>query len=169
MRFWQEKSSYNLFQNYKIKECKGCLEDKTIVYVSGQLCMSCNQTRLTKRYVERAKSKPLFSKKAQDVMKKDSEVYRKVWDMKPHYCEECSVPLANVEAEQAAKQFKFYFSHILKKGMYGKIRHDLRNFNLLCFGCHDKWESADTRKKMKIFEKNKPIMIKLLKQYGYHA
>lgn len=156
-------------QNYKEKVCKGCSETKLIVYVSGCLCMTCNQSRLSKRYSERAKSRPKFSDKAIKTMKSDKKVYKELWETKAHFCEECSKALPNVTAEVAASKCKYVFSHILKKGMYGRIRHDLRNFNLLCFDCHDLWESANTRKTMKIMKKNKLVIVKLLKEYGYTA
>ena len=54
-------------------------------------------------------------------------------------------------------------SHILTKGAHPSLRHDKRNINLVCMEHHQIWEFGD-RKSMKIYEKNKPIIIKLLKR-----
>ena len=159
--------------NFKVGLCtgtdkfEGCWEEKLIVFKSGHLCQTCNNSRLAERYKERAKDKPVFTEKAVKQMNDDNNVYMELWNTKPHFCEECNKHLGDHTDEEAAKNHKYVFSHILKKGMYGKIRHDLRNFNLLCFKCHNRWETAHTRKLMNIWEKNKVLMIQLLKDYGY--
>ena len=153
--------------NYKIGTCEGCGNETYIVYKKGGLCNYCNQKRKAAIYKERQKGKPLLSEKAVKQIRKDEQTYAQVWDSKPHFCEECTKFLGDYTAKEAIKLHREYFSHILKKSLYGKIRNDIRNFNLLCFDCHNLWEKADTRKLMKIWDKNKDIMIELLKEYGY--
>lgn len=159
--------------NFKVGICtgttkfEGCWDETLIVYKAGKLCNSCNNRRKQEAAAIKAKEKPLFTDKAIETMAGDKLTYMELWNTKPHYCEECNKFLGDHTAEEAAKNHKYVFSHILKKGMYGLIRNDARNFNLLCFEHHNQWESANTRKTMNIWEKNKEIMMTLLTEYGY--
>jgi hypothetical protein len=79
--------------------------------------------------------------------------YKQAWESKEHICEECGRYLVNFSPG--------YISHILSRGAHIDKAKDLRNVNILCFECHQKWEFGD-RKKMKIYDKNQ-ITIQILK------
>lgn len=85
---------------------------------------------------------------------KDNRVYNRIWDKKPHYCEECNTWLGHVMRS-------IFMSHIMSKGAHPEFRHEERNFNLLCPNHHRQWETG-SRKIMKIYEKNQ-IIIQILK------
>lgn len=80
--------------------------------------------------------------------------YYWMWDHKPHICENCQHPLHQYSAT--------FVSHILSRGAHPEMAHDPRNSNILCKGCHDKWENETTRKTMRIYPAN-IIIIELLK------
>lgn len=155
------------FINYEVDYCKGCGDPKLIVYKAGRLCDGCNNKRKREVYSERQNDRAKFNDKAIKQMQDDVKMYEKIWDEREPHCQECGKHLGNYTAQEAAKWHKEYFSHILPKGLYGKIRHVLENVNLLCLDHHQMWENRATQKKMKIWKKNKPLMIKLMKKYGY--
>lgn len=86
-----------------------------------------------------------------ELRKKDWEVGRQIWSSQPHRCEECNVDLGDVLR-------KFMLSHNLAKH-HTDIRHDPDNISLLCFNCHQRWETGD-RRGMKIYPKKLPYMEK---------
>jgi len=116
--------------NYKVGLCtgttkfEGCWDETLIVYKAGKLCNSCNNRRKQEEYAKKHKDKPLFTEKAIKTMEGDKLTYMQVWNSKRPYCEECEKFLGNYTAEEAAKNHKEYFSHILKKSMYGLIRNE---------------------------------------------
>lgn len=81
----------------------------------------------------------------------DSRYYRWMWDIKPHWCENCATPL------------KYYssvnISHIRTRGANPEPEHryDPMNSNMLCFDCHNMWEygKLEQKKRMYIYWKNK--------------
>lgn len=87
--------------------------------------------------------------------RENERFFRYMWDIKPHYCEECLKPLAGYSA--------VYISHIITRGSNPMIAHDPRNINILCFNCHNSWEHANTRKGMRIYQSNLE-KIKVLKR-----
>lgn len=87
-----------------------------------------------------------------NIPKANQQFYKYAWENTLiKCCEECMVPLYEYSA--------IYISHILARGGYPELAHDLRNFNLLCGRCHHKWESDKSG--MKIRKKNK-IVINLM-------
>lgn len=86
----------------------------------------------------------------------NEKYYRWVWNHKPHYCEECMKPLNEYSAT--------YVSHILSRGAYPELAHDIRNNNILCFKCHSVWENGD-RESMRIFAKNELTIESLRREY----
>lgn len=79
--------------------------------------------------------------------------YNYCWDNSlVKVCEECMHPLYDYKA--------IYISHILSRGGYPELAHDLRNFNLLCPRCHMQWESDYSG--MKIRKKNKIAIMLML-------
>ena len=162
--------------NYKEGVCKGCSDNKLIVYKSGFLCMTCNRDRLNNRYSDRAKSrvskpykalkrtqiKPV-TKKSLVKIKADDKMYELVWNSRAHFCEECGLSLGDrFRGDNGRVLNRFIYSHILTKGAYPEHRHNLMNFNLLCLKHHQEWENGD-KKKMNIWGKNQLIIEKLKK------
>lgn len=93
----------------------------------------------------------------------NQKFYRMAWEGsaapmdRGHFCQECHRHLENYSAT--------YISHILSRGAHPEMAYDLRNFNILCPACHQKWENGD-RQKMRIWNKNEIIMNTLKKEYG---
>jgi hypothetical protein len=117
----------------------------------------------------RQQIKPI-SKKGNSQVKEDEKTYEEVWESKlVKCCENCGVYLGeefrNFEGKVRDKRM---FSHILSKGAYPEMRNDIRNFNLLCPSCHDKWEflSLEKRKKMAIYVKNLEVIQILKEEYN---
>lgn len=84
--------------------------------------------------------------------------YKWVWKHSNHYCEECLKELPCYSAT--------YVSHILSRGAHPEMAHDPRNVNILCFKHHEMWESAVTRKRMQIFERNEKTINQLKSEYN---
>lgn len=95
--------------------------------------------------------------RGKDIMAANERFFRWVWEHKPKYCEECMKPLYGYSA--------VYCSHILSRGAYPEIAHDVRNVNILCFEHHNQWENGD-RKSMRIYPKNELIIKELLEDYN---
>jgi len=148
-----------MINNYKYGICSGCSEPATIVYKRGNLCMKCNGRRKSEEQFEKAKDRPVITKKAKQVMAADLEFYWSIWTSKRHYCEECDTKLPEFKKEDVGK-YKIFFSHIISKGSEPRLRYHKDNINLLCGQCHIKWHSKD-RSTMKIYEKDQPIIEKL--------
>ena len=89
-----------------------------------------------------------------DIPKANQKFYLYAWENTLiKVCEECMHPLWDFKA--------IYISHILARGGYPELAHDLRNFNLLCPKCHAQWERDYSG--MKIRKKNK-VAIKLMSE-----
>jgi len=96
--------------------------------------------------------------------KLDTSTYLKVWNNKPHECEECGKWLEYAVQENVIKD-RSVFSHILSKGAFPEHRNNVENFNLLCFEHHQQYEFGN-RKSMKIFKNNELIIDKLKRKYN---
>lgn len=48
------------------------------------------------------------------------------------------------------------------------MKYDGRNFNILCFDAHRRWDSSgeEERKKMNIYKRNKTTIDELTRDYG---
>lgn len=86
----------------------------------------------------------------------NEKFYRWCWEHKPHICEECMRPLAEYSA--------VYISHILTRGAHPEAAHDVRNTNILCWRCHNRWENGD-RENMRIWPKNQRTIELLKNEY----
>ncbi len=103
-----------------------------------------------------------ISKKGKQQIKKDEKTYEAVWDSKPHNCEECGKFLGDDFRNYEGRiNNKSYYSHILTKARHPNFRNNIKNFNLLCPTCHQKWEFGN-RVDMEITPDNKIIIQKLL-------
>lgn len=148
----------------KKKKCIDCKHDEYIF--SHGRCKPCADKVYFAKKRELAKNKPKqqplpkqrkpikqFSARSAEVIRKDNEFYSLVWAVKVHYCEECSEYLGD-------EINKVYFSHILSKGSFPNLRHDMDNVRLLCFGHHQQWEFGD-RTTMKIYAEDSKKIYKL--------
>jgi len=152
----------------QIDKCNGCGKQMRISNKHYMLCAPCNHKRLqkgkTKSKLEaekRAKQKQAV--KRAEIMGRDREVYREVFDSCfTHKCEECGKPLpTEFETEDGIMLTPSRYSHILPKSTYPEFRHDVRNFNNLCIDCHQIWEFGD-KTKMVIYEKNTKTIDELI-------
>ncbi len=88
----------------------------------------------------------------------DTVFYQKAWQASGKRCEECGMELHGFS--------RFYISHILSKGAFPSLRHDMDNYNCLCLTHHAQYETGK-RREMKIWETNKEKIKNLLKKvYG---
>ena len=146
------------------------------------LCSECNYLRmhgetrysavLRKAQVKlinpiKKKRKPVRTNpnksKRQLTLEKDKETYKKVFEAKPNFCEECGTPLNDIFEIDGQILNIFQYSHILGKGSFPEFRHNSKNFNKLCGVHHDQWEFGE-RKIMNIYEKNQITIEQLFKE-----
>jgi len=159
---------------------------KWVVNKTHCLCDECNYFRLhgftkkeaqiskqkSKKVVKyQIKRKPLkTSSKSREkrklVLEKDRETYLKVFNSKPHVCEECRL---NNKITRLPDEFEdedgninaiWQYSHIMTKSAFPEYRNNPLNFNRLCLEHHQVWEFGD-REKMKIFTLNQLTIQKL--------
>ncbi len=58
----------------------------------------------------------------------ESELFAKIWNDRPHACEECGKTITEPRAHN--------FDHVIPKGRDASKRYDPDNIRLLCFACH---------------------------------
>lgn len=105
-----------------------------------------------------------ISSKGIETIREDEKIYEFLWNHRLHFCEECGAYLGHEFRDEDGRIIDRYrYSHMLGKKRWPMFRWTVENFNLLCFNCHNKWESGD-RTKMKIWGKNKKTMDKLIKK-----
>lgn len=139
-------------------KCVKC-GSKWVVNKTHKLCGKCNKERLNNQ-----KSKNIGSYFSESTTKiNDRSTYKKVFNKGNCQCENCGIDLPT-EFEREGKVLNAWrYSHILTKAAYPEFRHDVRNFNDLCFDCHQKWEFGD-RSSMVINERNKEIIETLINE-----
>ena len=143
---------------YCTMKCKECGKENKPLFSHGR-CKPCADKVYFAKKRELAKNKPKqqplpkqrkpinhFSERSAGVIKADNEFYALVWAVKVHYCEECGEYLGD-------KINKVHFSHILSKGSFPNLRHDIENCRLLCFNHHQQWEFGN-RTTMKIYHED---------------
>lgn len=132
---------------------------KYIVNRKYKLCDKHNKERLREQStVVKKPSLKVAKKRTNTNLEQDTEhqIRIQLWEQREHRCEECGRSLGD-------EPRPVFFSHILSKGAHPRLRCDKRNFNLLCFNCHRKWEDGtnDSRMRMNIWNKNEQT-IKIL-------
>lgn len=150
------------------EDFKGCGGYKFIKNKSLQLCQYCNNKHLAFLKAQKVKPQgkqwdkvPLSRRGAggkvqQHGPKKVNELDKWYWDSwksRPHVCEECGLPLTGTMSHS-------FISHILSRGAHPCLATHSKNFNIICFDCHQRWEFKD-KENMKIFITNKPIIEEL--------
>lgn len=139
--------------------CKNCGLLKPIVNRTYKLCQECNKSRLNNEttYVKPKPHKTnSIGLKRLKTREKDREVYRQVFESKPNICEGCGVELSGVFENDGKIVDIWQYSHILSKGAFPQFRHNPKNFNRLCFHCHQIWEFCDEvgRSVLNCYEQN---------------
>lgn len=87
------------------------------------------------------KSKPIpkISEKKKKRLKEngsESDLFRKIWEERPHYCEICGTMIPEPKPES--------FSHRLSKGRYPALRYNPKNITLVCsMACHSENDSRN--------------------------
>lgn len=150
----------------KILKCKGCGNVKPIVNVKYGLCSECNKQRLNAESSKPTKTpKPIkkTSLKRLETLKRDKETYFEVFQSKEPVCEGCGCLLPNVFEANDQIIAIWQYSHILSKGSFPELRHNPKNFNRLCFKCHQIWEfgGEEGRKELSCYDKNQEIISEL--------
>ena len=162
--------------------CKNCGEEKFLVNAKGW-CADCQKAKNRGENVnkpstghkkqsvegyhteERQRLRMANFERKKERMRIDDEVYLKVFNIKPHKCEECGAPLPDVFlCEDGSVMSRWQYSHIITKGSRPDIRRDPDNFNRLCMEHHHKWEFGD-RTSMRIYESNMKTMEILRERY----
>ncbi|MFO0190324.1 MAG: hypothetical protein ACK54F_03645 [Planctomycetia bacterium] len=87
--------------------------------------------------IDKLKEKGLVKKASTLTTKRkatgEKEVFREVWEERPHNCEICGVFIKEARA--------INFSHALPKGKFPEYRLDKRNIFLKCEECHQRWHT----------------------------
>ena len=127
--------------------CKVCGK---LVYINNSkgICPDCvfkkNHKGMTQaevyqqRSIERLKLKGCKIKSTGEL-----DMFKEIWNERPHYCEECGVFLGNTINVS-------YFSHRKSKGANPELRLNKNNIDLLCTNHHHQWDFGD-RTKMNIY------------------
>ena len=124
--------------NYRVGLCCVCKKDKLIVKrkPSGNYCNHCNSERLAQERESKIK-KP--TKKRVIKPTGEAKLFKAIWAVRPHVCENCGVSLGN-EARS------FYFAHKIPKGRNEELRLQPSNIMLLCFDCHFAYDMQGSEK-----------------------
>jgi len=136
--------------------CKSCGKKQYIVNKKHLLCTICNQEKIHKKpYIEIIKEKQQRYKQNQvkrslKMIDEMDLTYEKVFNQasKPLCCAECGRKLNQNLRENGKIIDRFRFSHILPKSKYPEFKYDTRNFFILCFKCHQKWEFGGDKEKI---------------------
>ena len=135
----------------QIGVCSKCGNRAPIVNKKYNLCPRCNRKRLDE---QKGKGDEV-NYKAEETVK----WYRFQFDNKPPVCEECGEPLPKKFMDGEGNIImRSQYSHILTKSAHPEFRFAEWNCNRLCFDHHFQWEFQD-RTKMKIYDKNKKLVI----------
>jgi len=95
-----------------------------------------------------------ISTKQRKILNQWHKLRLKIWDSRPHQCENCGAWLP--EPPQPEN-----FSHYLPKGLYKKLELTEQNIDLLCRKCHDQWEYRD-KTTMRIYDLERIAYLKRL-------
>jgi RNA polymerase-binding transcription factor DksA len=123
-----------------------------------------NTTKKSRKAMNNSFLKDERLEKRREQIRKDEETYEQVFNSNPHQCEECGAELPDQFRDDEGNVLaRFQYSHIVTKKACPEFRNDPRNFNRLCFTCHQTWEFGD-RVEMKIYPKNQETVDRLRKE-----
>ncbi len=112
----------------KKKICVECKEESYIF--SRKCCRSCWNKLYSKALKRISNGKKIKNIEKGKLLEQDKIFYMKVWNSRPHVCENCTAILSQPLLQ--------YFHHILFKAQYPQYRHCSWNIALCCWECHDK-------------------------------
>jgi hypothetical protein len=126
----------------KKKICKTCNE-LTYIWARGE-CRYCSfkKSPIKKKVVVRKESGEL-------------EVFKMIWNERPHHCEVCKTTLHIFD--------HWNFAHILGKGAYQRFRLLKENILLACRNCHSQYDNGSTENDPKfkwVLEKKQKLKMK---------
>ena len=130
----------------KKKTCKTC-GNESYIFSKGD-CKPCAQ----KRYAAKSKPKQVKVKTRptkRHKANKDAELaaMQEFWRQNQDQDDRCL-------CSECGKSLIFdrtHVAHVLGKGAYPHLRCNLKNFVILCFGCHQKFDFGE-RSKMRIYD-----------------
>lgn len=73
----------------------------------------------------------------------ETELFRKIWDERPHVCEQCGDPIRQVFLGKSLIKPQC-FAHKLSKGRYPEHRYNPKNIGLVCsIECHHEQDAEN--------------------------
>lgn len=119
----------------KKKVCKTC-DTEQYIWKNGN-CKTCSSKLNTAKVIKKSYSpikkystKGLEKKKEKaEYTEKQFELFKKHWDLKPHYCESCNKWLGT-------ENNLCFHDHLIEKSKRKDIALDINNLFLVCFDCH---------------------------------
>jgi hypothetical protein len=136
---------------YKIDVCSGCDKKRPLINQKHKMCQECNKQRLKERGGMES-----VNPKSNDYQA-DQQFYLAAYHSSDKRCEECGKYLGE-------KMQRIFVSHILAKGPYPKMRHDMRNYQILCPQHHYQYEFGD-RSKLSTWPETEKRKIALMNEY----
>lgn len=110
----------------KKKICKGC---QTEQYIFGHgLCGSCYRSNRSKKMPVKVKRHKVSG---------EMEVFKMIWEERPHHCQVCKVNLPVFD--------HWNYAHCLAKSTYNKFRLLKENIILMCRDCHTQYDTGSTK------------------------
>ena len=140
--------------------CDECNDgkEKPLANKAKRLCLYHNKKRLQKekevRQAFRTETKKENGSISSRLVKaRDAQWYseRIIYARSHPYCENCRKHIPTYIIS------RMNISHILGKGAYPEFRHHPKNFNVLCFDCHQQWEFGN-RRAMEIYTANEKVV-----------
>lgn len=127
--------------------CKECGK-LTYINNSKRICPDCifkkNHKGMSQAEVYQQRSRERLKLKGKKIrVTGELDMFKEIWEERPHYCIECGIFLGN-ELNVS------YFSHRKSKGSSPELRLNKDNIDLLCKEHHHQWDFGD-RTKMNIY------------------
>lgn len=147
-----KKQREKFFSEENIKKRR----EKQIKYRENSLK---NKTKISRTKIRK------FSSKMINLHKEDAKFYQKIWNERPHYCENCGKFLGDSFFDENGKIINlFRYAHIITKTKYPLLRHNSENLMLLCLDCHTKFDNSplEVVEEMNCYDKDKIVYLKQL-------
>tara|TARA_R110000803_G_scaffold50845_4_gene105414 strand:- start:425 stop:916 length:492 start_codon:yes stop_codon:yes gene_type:complete len=147
-------------------KCSQCSNQTLIVINKPYLCKKCNDARkkmkkLSKTLIVDPTPKKAIKRSSIKYKKKEptgeGEMFRVIWDERDHICTGCNKHLGD-------EAIVHYFSHILTKGQYPRLRLEKDNIMIECKECHYTQDFGTIDQKSKLLNWNEKL--KYIKKYS---
>ena len=113
----------------RYKVCNGCGKRRYISNLTKILCSDCvyklSHDNMSRKEVMQQKGSQIHRTKTTG----ERRLFLKIWEEKPHYCENCKTFLGSEPKVH-------FFSHIKPKSTHPELRLEKSNIQVLCFECH---------------------------------